>query len=304
LVGLNALSRLAVGIVAIDLISLGAYVELGHRDITTSFDHPEAIEFLKTDQSPYRIDSKTDVGGFWQPDIGLLHGICDVGGVYNPSLLADYDRYWGNMGSRSTPLYDFLNAKYVIGSKEVELDWEKFVPVFDGDPEVNIYLNTKALPRALLIHKAIVASDQEEAFVLIHEPDFDPVSTAVVEGGKALDIHPRGNESVDIVAYSPNEMRLDVEVADEGYLVLSEVYYPGWRAYVDGHRIPILRANYAFRAVHLAPGRHMVRLAFEPTSWRVGLTISLATWAGLVIWGLLSLRNRLKRWSQNKKRRA
>lgn len=303
-VGRKTLGLLAVGIIAVDLISLGAYVELGHDDPTTGFDHPEAIEFLKDDRSYYRIDSRTDVRGFWQPDTSLLHGLFDVWGVYNPSLLADYHRYWEHTGSRSSPLYDFLNAKYVIGSKEVELDWEKFVPVFDGDPKVNVYLNTKALPRALLIHRAITASDQEEAFDLIHEPDFDPASTIVVEGGKALDVAPEGDESIDIAAYSPNEIHLNVEAASEGYLVLGEVYYPGWRAYFDGRKVPILRANYAFRAMRLEPGHHQVRLAFEPTSWKVGLGISVATWIGLAAWGLLSLRNCLKRWPSNKECRA
>jgi len=299
-VGRRTLSLLAVGLITVDLLSLGAYVELGHRDVTSGFNHPEAIAFLRSDRSFYRIDSKTDVGEVWQPDTGLLHGIGDVWGVYNPSLLADYDRYWGYLGSRSAPLYDFLNAKYVIGSKKVELDWGKFVPVFDGDPKVNIYLNTKALPRALLIHKAVLASSQEEAFALIHKPGFDPARTVVVEGGEPLDATARGEETVDIVAYSPNEVRLDVEAAGEGYLVLSEVYYPGWRAYVDGQRVPLLRANYAFRAVHLSPGHHVVHLAFEPTSWKVGLGISVATWVGLAVWGLLRWLGR----PQSKKRQT
>jgi uncharacterized membrane protein YfhO len=99
---------------------------------------------------------------------------------------------------------------------------------------------------------------------------------------------------LDITAYRPDAIHLTARTSAEAYLVLSEVYYPGWRAYVDGRAVPILRANYAFRAVYLEPGYHEVRLVFEPLSWKVGLGISVATWFGLIAWGLLSWRGRYK----------
>lgn len=102
-----------------------------------------------------------------------------------------------------------------------------------------------------------------------------------------------GSESLDIVAYHPNAIHLMARTAAEAYLVLSEVYYPGWRAYVDGRAQAVLRANYAFRAVYLEPGYHEVHLVFEPLSWRLGLGISLATWVGLAAWALFTWRARL-----------
>jgi hypothetical protein len=290
----NTLGLLAVGLITVDLASAGAYVDLGHQDPTLGFHHPAAVEFLKSDSDYYRIDTRTDVWGLWQPDLSLLYGIQGAWGVANPLTLADYDRYWEHMGSRSSPLYDFLNTKYVIGSKGVALDWEKFVPVFDGDPEVNIYLNTKAFPRAFLVHQALIARDHEEAFDLIHQPDFDPAATVVLEGAGG-EVRPASEaERISIVSYQPNEILLDVTAAASGYLVLSEVYYPGWRAYVDGQEEVIWRANYAFRAIHLEPGSHRVRFLFAPLAWKVGLGISLATWLGLIVWGLLSMRRSVK----------
>lgn len=286
----NTLGLLAVGLIAVDLTSTGAYVDLGHQDPTVGFQHPAAVEFLKADTDYYRIDTRTDVWELWQPNLSLLHGIHDVWGVVNPLTLADYNRYWEHMGSRSSPLYDFLNAKYVIGSKGVALDWEKFVPIFDGDSQVNIYLNTRAFPRALLVHQALIAADHEEAFNLVHQPDFDPATEVVLEGTGDNVLPTDEAETVNIVSYQPNEILLDVTVTASGYLVLSEVYYPGWRAYVDGREGVIRRANYTFRAVHLEPGSHRVRFLFAPLAWKVGLGISLATWLGLIVWGLLSIR--------------
>ncbi len=64
------------------------------------------------------------------------------------------------------------------------------------------------------------------------------------------------------------------------------MWYPGWRATVDGAPAPLLRANYAFRAVRLEPGQHQVHLTFAPRSWRLGLAISGLTLLVLVGWGL------------------
>jgi hypothetical protein len=58
--------------------------------------------------------------------------------------------------------------------------------------------------------------------------------------------------------------------------VLTDPYYPGWRAYVDGVESPILRADYLFRAVALGPGAHVVRFVFTPRSLERGMALSLA----------------------------
>jgi uncharacterized membrane protein YfhO len=117
----------------------------------------------------------------------------------------------------------------------------------------------------------------------------------VLQGGKEAEEQGAGSESLDIVAYRPNAIRFTAETSAEAYLVLSEVYYPGWRAYVDGRAAPVLRANYAFRAVYLKPGYHEVRFVFEPMSWKVGLGISVSTWIGLATWALLTWRTCLSR---------
>jgi uncharacterized membrane protein YfhO len=220
----------------------------------------------------------------------LLHGIFDVWGIYNPLVLADYHRYWEGLGSRSTSLYNFLNAKYVVGHKDVVLDWEKFELAFDADPTVNVYRNTQVLPRAFVVHKSWSVPDQEQAFTAVHRADFDPATTVVVEDGSALTAATPGTSEARIVSYSNNEIRLQASTSIPGYLVMSEVYYPGWKAQVDGHPADLQRANYAFRAVLLGEGVHQVRLYFEPTTWRAGMICSLFTWVMLAVVGLRALR--------------
>jgi uncharacterized membrane protein YfhO len=69
---------------------------------------------------------------------------------------------------------------------------------------------------------------------------------------------------------------------------MSETFYPGWKAYVDGKDEEILRANYVFRAIPVGPGSHRIEVVFEPLSFKIGLAVSLLTIflliAGWIIW--------------------
>jgi hypothetical protein len=271
----SGVGLLAVVVIVFDLAIQGASTELEFDDPTSGFEHQEAIAFLKSDPEYFRIDTRTEVWDVWQPDLSLMYGIFDVWGIYNPLVLADYNRYWEGLGSRSTRLYDFLNAKYVVAHKDVVLDWSKFELAFAGDPKVNIYRNNLVLPRAYIVHNAWPVSGSEQAFAAIHRAEFDPASTVVIEGGAAPATGASGSSEVHISSYANGEIRLEASSAAPGYLVTSEMYYPGWRVEVDGRPAALQRANYAFRAVWLPAGVHQVRFWFEPASWRLGLACCL-----------------------------
>jgi uncharacterized membrane protein YfhO len=68
-----------------------------------------------------------------------------------------------------------------------------------------------------------------------------------------------------------------------GYLVIDDGWFPGWTATVDGRQTPVLRADYLLRAVHLPPGRHLVRLVYAPLTYLLGATITLATALALLV---------------------
>ena len=273
----RVLAVLAVGLVFVDLASLGAYTDLGEEPPTSGFDHPQIVEFLQNDPGLFRIDSRTDVWDVWQPDLALLAGLYDVSGVDNPLVIADMARYWEGTGGRSTRLYDLMGARYVLGSKDVTLDWTKFSLAFDGDPTVNVYRNETAIPRAFVAHTAIVAGSHEDAWARIHQEDFDPASTVVLEGGSPLDEQPGSPSEVKVVRYQANDLEFEVNAGTDGYLFLSDPFYPGWRATVDGQPSPILRANYAFRAVAVPAGEHRVTMSFGPKTWYYGLAASVFT---------------------------
>ena len=301
----RTLAALAIALIFLDLASTGAYNDLGNNDPTKTFEQPAIVAFLQqeNDGQPFRIDARTGVDQLWQPNTALLHGLDDVWGGDNPSLFDPYERYWEGMGSRSAPLYDFLNARFLIGRKDVELDWDKFELAFDGDPDLNVYRNKTALPRAVVVHEARVAAGTdaaEQAWAAVQDPTFDPATQVVIEPGDAqlpVSAPAAGPETVRWLARSTNELVLEVTTTAPGYLVLSEVWYPGWQAQTvlagqsqSGQPQPVLRANSAFRAIPLwQAGTHVVRLRFTPPLWRIGLLaagltlLALAAAAGVAL---------------------
>ncbi|MGH2560298.1 MAG: YfhO family protein, partial [Thermomicrobiales bacterium] len=88
-------------------------------------------------------------------------------------------------------------------------------------------------------------------------------------------------ETVTVTAHEADSITLDVAAAADGLVVLSEVYSPGWKAYLDGDSVPVLVADHSLRGVPVPAGEHTLVLRYEPSSLQLGLAISLATIAAL-----------------------
>jgi uncharacterized membrane protein YfhO len=96
-----------------------------------------------------------------------------------------------------------------------------------------------------------------------------------IPGGEA---RPREHGEVRIVKRSNNHVVLETSVSAPCYLSIAESYYPGWRAWLNGDEIKIIRANYAYQALPIPrPGTHRINLRFIPSEFRIGLWTSLAT---------------------------
>ena len=131
-----------------------------------------------------------------------------------------------------------------------------------------------------------MVANHDAAWEAIHANDFDPKRQVILEEGRPLDTQPQS--SLALLQYNLHSVTVAVETDQPGYLVLPHAYYPGWQATMDGRPEPIRRANYAFRAVYVPPGRHTVQFVFDPLIWKVGLGFSGATLlllGGWSVWG-------------------
>ena len=238
---------------------------------------------------PFRIDARTDIDDLWQPDTAALVGLRDVWGIVNPLLLTHWDRLWESTGGRHTRLYDMLNAGYVLVRDGTPLP-EKFVLAFDAPGELAVYRNPDAFPRAWLVTDARAVTDPDAALAALTASDFDPARTVILltdDGGpqtaddgrttpnQPITQSPVPNPQSPVpVPQSPNLLSFTLTSPSPAFLVLSEVWYPGWRATVNGVGTPVLRANYALRAVAVPAGDVTVELWFAPVAWRWGLGLA------------------------------
>ncbi len=275
-------------LLAADLVGLGSTLETEPNDPTLGFLHQDVAAFVRQNGGLSRVEATT---GAWQPDAALAHSLYDVGGVYNPLELAPYQAYRWAMGERGAPLYNLLGVKYILAGKDDPPGDERLAPVYTENPQIDVYLNTAALPRAFLVYRSQVVTDHAAAWQAIHAPEFDPSRVVILERGEPLASDPGDEEPrVSFTRYELNEVALTVTTPAPALLVLSDVYYPGWRAAVDGAPVELLRANYAFRAVPVPPGEHIVRIEFAPWTWRAGLAVSVVTWLCLTVWGAAALK--------------
>jgi hypothetical protein len=273
----STLAGLAVALIFVDVASLGAYQDLGNSDSTATYRHDEIAAFFASQPGPFRIDSRTQIESLWQPDTALIYGLQDVYGVSNPLILADFETYWQSLGSRSSPLYDLLNVRYVLGKKDVVLDWDKFTLAFEGDPQLNVFENGRALPAAFVVPTAQFQPTQELVLQAITAPGFDPTTTAVILGESTAPVSVGGAGTVTDIRPGRNALAFHANTDAPALIFVSQVWYPGWQVFVDGRPAGAPnRANYLFQAVSVPGGEHEVELRFAPTSWRTGWWLAAA----------------------------
>jgi len=179
------------------------------------------------------------------------------------------------------PLLDLLNIKYFVSPSERLPSAYELIRQKKG---ANLYLNTHVLPRAFIVDKARVEKDRSRILDAICEASFSPASDLYIEKDQGS-APPVSLETkwVQFIDYQPNRVRLSVR-SGGGWLFLSDAFFPSWVCKLDGRRVPIYRANYAFRAVKLASGRHEVEWIYIPISFWIGSGISLMAFIGALLW--------------------
>jgi hypothetical protein len=288
-----------VGVIALDLISLGAYVEVEPNDPLTAYRHESAIEFLRADPDVFRVETPAEVQGGWAPDWALIHEMDDLSGIWNPLRLGAYDVLtWVGIG-RESRFYDLYNVKYLIAGENTAVP-AHFQPVHQ-DGRTMLYRNPRALPRAFMVYRAEVVGGDIRALTIAKGEGFDPATQVVLKAGgeaRPLDAGPGSGEvDVRIVDRGPNHLDFEVETPVEGYLVVSEMWMPDWIADVSGIRQDVLQANYTFRAVYVPAGNHSIHMVYRPRPWAIGLGVTLVTLVLLAVWAGVALIRRVCRGS-------
>jgi hypothetical protein len=148
-----------------------------------------------------------------------------------------------------------------------------------SDPRVRIVENPSALPRAWIVHEALHVHGSAPALELIANGNIDARRTAVLEDSPPA-LETPADPSLDravISDYAADRIVVRTSTTAPGLLVLSEMYYPSWQAYLDGQPVRLFPANGALRAVPVPAGEHAVEMRFESATLAGGLAISVVT---------------------------
>jgi hypothetical protein len=239
---------------------------------------------------PYRIPSVTgknqqfpkwyrEYASLIEPQLNLSHVV--------------FDQYW-------SPFFDILNVRYIMTRNPLPpTDGYKLLTEQEG---IVLYENLNALPRVFFASEIIKVGSPVESLDKLRTPGFNPVLQTVVEDNE--DSSPRSTRGVDlnatdgtasatIVADTRNSVLIVTDNVRDGLLVLSDNYYPGWSAAVDGMPERILRANHTLRAISVPAGRHLISFVFMPSAFFRSLYVSLSAAAlTLLLLGVLVLRNK------------
>lgn len=157
-------------------------------------------------------------------------------------------------------------AKTTVSDSDVQLVWT--------DNVFNIYKNKNALARVFFVYDYYLLKEKQQILNKIYDKTTDLSRKAILEEPPQLSVNNKGIGNIRVISYAPEHVELRGETNENGVLVLSDNYYPGWKAFIDGKEVSILRANYTFRAVAVPKGNHTIVFRYHPLSFYLGLYVS------------------------------
>ena len=173
-------------------------------------------------------------------------------------------------GLKYYPVLAMLNTKYIV------IDGNSYPLTYDY-----------SLGNAWFVERSRTAPTADAEMAALGE--IDPGREAVIFDAQAAEgtaaEYPGAAEGrIVLKEYSPNRLSYDVSAAARGLAVFSEIYYPaGWKAYIDGEEVPVLRADYTLRALLIDEGDHEVEFVYDPGSFTLGKNISLASSLAIIL---------------------
>ncbi|MBN2037859.1 MAG: YfhO family protein [Chitinispirillaceae bacterium] len=240
----------------------------------------------------YNVNLQKDIiRGFYSFDridanSNLLFDIAHIG-VYSALGSLRYHELLGRLGAVNLALgvppvreedieqhhaiLNLLNVRYVVSNEPLHSEQIHKEPY--GTPF--LYRNDQAMPRAFVVPEARVIENSRDLLDSMHSAAFNPWTVVLLESAPHGSPE-RGNASpARILSYRDRNIRLEAD--GPGWLVVTDLFYPGWSARVDGKEVPVYRGDYVFKTLPLDQGTHTVEFMFESQTFRNGLVITTIT---------------------------
>ncbi|HUT52740.1 MAG TPA: YfhO family protein [bacterium] len=235
--------------------------------------------------------------GIWEwntleSNFHVMAGFENITG-YNSSVPENgFELLWKGLTPRMLELY---NVRYVLAPfNEPEVRGVASELIFrDQASGLAVIRLPDALPRAYWAPSALAAANEREAIALVERMDVRrQIVITTDEKIDTADTASRGIVPASIARYEPEEVVIECDAPAAGWLILSDRFYPGWRAQVDGKEAEIHRANVMVRGVRVPEGRHTVRFTFRSRPLRIGACISVPAWIAVIAYWAAAWRSR------------
>jgi hypothetical protein len=231
----------------------------------------------------------------------------DVNLEYRIPTISNYDAidpiYFFNLrkaffGSRS-PLNDaaHLNetGQKIFGIQVVVTDDVQHADLYLHDPAYSVLAQTQAflmlrynnaLPMFHVVHHALLSNNDQQTLDMLGQPNFDPATTVILDDTSnpvSGSENASADESTALISDQPTKSIIQlVGHIEPGYLVTARLFYPGWKAKVDGQAVPVYRGNYAFSVIPLPKDARQVEFYYDSDVFNLGALVSLCCLCGFL----------------------
>lgn len=220
---------------------------------------------------------------------GLLPGGNSAASVYNlqdltgntPLQLARVDTFLRQIPAWR--LWQLMNVRYILEQRDIS---NEALPLVFEEGELRVFEMGDPFERAWLVSDVEVVTDESQAIARLADDDFNLRQTAIVEAPLRTPLGDASASTATVIDYSPTQLSIAVKATGMHLLVVSQIYYPGWHAEIDGQAAQLLQVNVVQQGVVIPAGEHLVRLTYWPDSFMWGLVIS---GMGLLICGSILL---------------
>jgi len=164
-------------------------------------------------------------------------------------------------------MLSLFNVKYIVASENAFLEKEKFnYKKIKGIGKIKIYLNRKYLPRIFSVERVIFAKDILEIKRRFQNKEINPAETAIVnvKDYNELIKYKLKKGEAKIIHYEEDKMKAEIKASGYAFYVLSDIYYPGWKGYLDGREIKIYEADGLLKGFLIPEGDHILEIKYEP----------------------------------------
>ncbi len=238
------------------------------RKINEVYTIPNLIRIIKNDKESFRIFDKKNL---YLP-VTERNKIENITGVHSLYIKDYRDFVWAIGDHENKPYESFFQIKKIQHTIFLNLLNVKYI--IENNELIK---NADFLPRAYVVPNAIILPKQE-IFSKLKNKDFDPKKQIILQKNPGVNLTNFSSfKEVKIYHKEPNKIKLKTSLDAPGFLVLSEIDYPGWKAYDNDKELEIFNADYILRSVYLTKGSHKISFTYEPTSYTVGRNISILT---------------------------